>query len=439
MSKIYLSGIGWVDSGSNPGNIGVGTTPSYYYPSGIPQSAPVSTKKTTTVVTPKTVTSDPGKKNGGGTPPVITEDPGTPAPQQFQSLSYAAIPTPDLGAGLSDTTLASILTEAKQYGELGYSGALSQIDENIISSGQSMDKAIASNKSDYVQMQQDTITQAAQAAIRFMANANRLGRLEGGQAPQQAQVIEAAGVEGVSKLETELGKKIAEQQLTNVQYVDAQNRLRVGLVKEQGLATAVKNLELQDAALDREFKIKEAEFQNRLSQSADLRDWQTANLAYQQFQANVATSQEELDLKKQQAQADLTATNLANQITQRTLAGGGTSSNNSSNYFTIPGTSYKITIDEAIKEGYISSPTGLKAAQPSVNDLMANQILDTVRSGGSYSPDPSGTQRLLGKADTEALANGTEEWRQTNNGDWILVQVSYDTSSVTQKTTGSQG
>jgi len=70
---------------------------------------------------------------------------------------------------------------------------------------------------------------------------------------------------------------------------------------------------------------------------------------------------------------------------------------------------------------------------------MANQILDTVRSGGSYSPDPSGTQRLLGKADTEALANGTEEWRQTNNGDWILVQVSYDTSSVTQKTTGSQG
>jgi hypothetical protein len=234
------------------------------------------------------------------------------------SSNYTPISIPNLNIKLTSQQIAELLKQAEMYGELGYSPALSQIDENITLSEQAMNKNIEGTRPDYWTAMQDVTQSAANAVSRFLQNTNAIGRT-GGLVSSGVGDIEGAGVEGVTGLEKELNKRIASSRLSHQEYTDAQDRLKVGIQKEKGLSVALKNIELQENALDTARWTAQQNFQNALASSQDAQQWEQINLAIQQFETNTQVMMEELGIKKQQASAELQSTQLENELLQRSI------------------------------------------------------------------------------------------------------------------------
>jgi len=267
----------------------------------------------------------------------------------YDPVSYSHISLPNLNVSLSSQQIADLLSQAQQYGELGYSPALSQIDENLILSDQNMNKNIEETKPSYWTAMNDVTQSAANAVSRFLQNTNAMGRA-GGQIQSGTADIEGAGVEGVSGLEAELNKRIASARLSNQEYKDAQGRLKVGIEKEKGLAVALKNLDLQENALNTERMTAQQDFQNALASSQDAQQWEQINLAIEQFNTNTSVMLEELGIKKQQATAELESTQLENELIKRSINAPTYSNAGPSMVNTPVG---PMTQDQALKWGFL--------------------------------------------------------------------------------------
>ena len=370
-------------------------------------------------VVPKvsTVVIEKGKPPGGEPPG--GEPPGGAITPSYSSLSYSPIPLPsyspislpDLNVELTAEQLARILSESEMYGELGYSGALSRIDQNIIESARNMERFITDIRPEYWSRQRDVTAAAANAVSNWLQQANALGRLDTGAEGVRGEVgrvtgdIRAAGVEGVSILESELAKKIADSRRSHQDYVDDQNALKVGIQKEKGLAVALKNLELQRQAIDTERTVRQQTFQNQLSQAADLREWQALNIQWQTFQRDTQVMMEELALKTDAAASELETTRLQNEVLRRSLSGSGTT-DKYANMFELPSGGY-IPYSQAIDAGYIKPGQYYQQYYQSDSSLEDRYNRDLLRAAYLESKLDKGT---ITDAEREDLNTITAYW-----------------------------
>lgn len=228
--------------------------------------------------------------------------------------TYAPIPTPEFPNQLDAETIARLSEDAKNYAALSFAAGYQQLDQNLIDAARRATEEEAAVKPMYWQNMRDAIGMGATAAVRALQGANTLGRLRGGNPGELYSNAQMEGFNQASELENQLGDRVATIYRNRSEAEEDIANLRASYKKEQGLTEAVQRATMMREELERQIRVIQQKFENRLASSADARDWENVQLAYNQFKFNAEQAMWERSMTEKQLSAELQAQAASNQI-----------------------------------------------------------------------------------------------------------------------------
>ena len=315
--------------------------------------------------------------NGDGTNDDETNDdfPGNDYPgSSYGGLDVpAAIAPPTFRTTLDADTIARLSEEAKNYASLAFTGAFSQLDQNLLDAAKIATDSENAVKPVYWQSMRDATAMGTQAAVQAMQGANTLGRLRGGQPGEIYGDIKQTAQNQVGGLQGQLGSKVDDIYRDKADSEKQIGVLRAGYEKEKGLTQQVQRATLMKEQLAQEISMTQMKFENALASSADQRNWQSVNLAYQSFQQQASAAAWQQNMTERQFSAQLDATKLQNQLTAKSLSSSaGMNPMDQANYDRI-----YANIDETkrMNDATIAG-MGVTSPMDELSDIQATQAID---------------------------------------------------------------